>query len=98
MLQCLVNLRHREHLGRRCHLRPSGKLHQLTQLERRTGCGTGHTSVAANQRKGRNFQRFQHCADGMERAAVGQRFKVRLPLQIDVHGVDNQIELARQRF
>ena len=33
----------------------------------------------------------------MEVTAVGQRFKVRLPVEIDVHGVDDQVKLARQR-
>jgi hypothetical protein len=33
----------------------------------------------------------------VEVTAVGQRFKVRLPVEIDVNGVDDQVKLARQR-
>ena len=32
----------------------------------------------------------------MEVTAVGQGFKVRLPVEIDVHGIDDQIKLTRQ--
>ena len=34
----------------------------------------------------------------MEVTAVGQCFKVRLPVEIDINGVDDQIELTRQCF
>ncbi len=96
MLDRFVDFRHRIHLDGRRDTGAAGKLHQFTQLVRRARCGTGDAAVATDQRKGGNRERFQHGTDGMEVSAIGQRLKVGLPVEIDIYGVDDQIELPRQ--
>ena len=98
VLQRLVDLRHREQLGGRRDFAASGKFHQLAQLGRVAGGRTGDAAVAANQGKSGDRERLHYRADGVEVAAVRQRFKVRLPVEVDGDGVDNQVELAGQRL
>lgn len=43
-------------------------------------------------------ERLHHRVDGVEVAALGQGFEVRLPVKIHRHGVDAQVKLPGQHF
>lgn len=58
----------------------------------------GDAAVVADKGKGRYRERLHHRVDGVEVAALGQGFEVRLPVKIHRHGVDAQVKLPGQHF
>ncbi|EFO55310.1 hypothetical protein HMPREF9348_05608 [Escherichia coli MS 145-7] len=98
MFQRFVNLRHREQLGGRSHFAASGELPQRAQFGWVTDRRAGDAAVVADKGKGRYRERLHHRVDGVEVAALGQGFEVRLPVKIHRHGVDAQVKLPGQHF